>query len=92
MAKKQYHYISVFYGYENEKGENATATLAVFCSSETQDSKGGIPTMGYLIKVAKDNCEQKGQKYKEGSLFIVSIVKLTKSQYDALNDRTEPKE
>ncbi len=93
MAKKiQYHYIATQHNFIKENGELGTSSMSVLCKSEDDKNHGGIPTMGYLIKEARKSTEAKGWKFVEESLFIISIIKLTKEQYVALNDKTEPED
>lgn len=88
MARKEkYYYIAGMYNVE--KGDKvATVSTSCFCVTN-DDNPSGIPTMGYLVKSAKKFAKSKGEKYIEGSFYIVSIIKLTKEQYEQLTDNTE---
>ena len=92
MAKKKYHYLSALYNTVDKDGERKTSSMSFFCVSEDDKNPSGIPTMGFMLKKVHENCEKRGCTYEEGSFYIVSIIKLSKAQYDNLNDETIPED
>lgn len=91
MAKKrQYHYIVVFY--KMEKDNVAEWDASTYLCSQDETNPAGIPTMGYLIRHAKEDCERRGGKYVDDSLYISNLMKLTKAQYENLVNRDETSE
>lgn len=86
-TKRQYHYLVVFYKVEVD-GKTEWNSASYLCSTcETNPS--GIPTKGYMINRAKKDAERQGGKYIDGSLYLSSMMKLTKAQYDAMLDEEE---
>ena len=81
--KKQYNYLLATYQ-EKIDGEEKWADLAILCKTD-KSTPAGIPTKGYLVEQARGAALQYGAEYIEGSLHILNIIKLTKSQYEALN-------
>ena len=87
MTKRKYYYIVVFYKVEKENTIEWNASTYLCCTGET--NLAGIPTMGYLIRHAKDDAERHNGKYIEDSLYISNLMKITKSQYENLMNRDE---
>ena len=90
MAKRQYHYIVVFYKVEKDNTFEWNASTYLCSTNDTNPA--GIPTMGYLIRHAKDDAERQGGKYVEDSLYISNLMKLTKAQFDNLTNNDETNE
>ena len=90
MKQRQYHYIVVFYKIEDKGAVEFNASTCLCSTNETNPA--GIPTKGYLIRHAKEDAERRGGKYVDGSLYIGSITKLTKAQYEALMNDDETNE
>lgn len=88
--KRQYYYIVVFY--KVAKAETVEWNASTYLCSTNETNPAGIPTNGYLIQHAKADAERHGGVYVENTLYISSMMKLTKAQYDALMDEEEPKE
>ena len=86
--KRQYHYIVTLYKVEKNDG-GVEYECSTFLCSTNETCPAGIPTMGYMVRRAKLNAELHGNKYVDGSLYISSLIKLTKAQYDALMDKKE---
>lgn len=90
MAKKTlYYYLTANYGILID-GKRQTNLWTALCSSDSERNPSGIPSMGYIIKSARDFCQKEGYEFIEGSVSVISIIKLTKSQFDALNNTKEP--
>ena len=87
MAKRQYYYIVVFYKVEKDNTVEWNASTYLCSTNETNPA--GIPTMGYLIRHAKDDAERHGGKYVDESLYISNLMKLTKAQFDNLSNKDE---
>ena len=94
MARKksQYHYISGLYNIVKKNGKKGSLSTSFICSADKETNPSGIPTMGFMVKSCRKYAEKKGGQYVDGSFFIMSIIKLTKEQYDALNDTNEPED
>ena len=94
MAKKKtkYHYISGLYNIEKEEGKKESNSASFLCKTDENDNPSGIPTMGYMTKCCRKHAEESGCKYVDGSFFILSIIELTKEQYDALQSTDEPED
>ena len=45
--------------------------------------------MGYMVKKARLSALARGEVYVEGSFCVLSLIKLTEAQYNALGDHTE---
>lgn len=90
MKRIQYHYIVVFYKVENDGSVELNCSTYLCSTNETNPA--GIPTKGYLIRHAKEDAERRGGKYVEDSMYISSITKLTKAQYEALMNDDETNE
>ena len=80
--KKQYNYLLATYR-EKIDGKEEWANLAILCKTDNS-TPAGIPTKSYLVEQARVEALQYGAEYIEGSLHILNIIKLTKSQYEAL--------
>lgn len=89
MAKRQYHYISALYNIV-ENGEKKTMSTTFMCSTD-ESNPSGIPTMGFMVGNARKWAIDHNVEYVENSFYIISIIKLTKAQFDQLNDNEEPK-
>lgn len=90
MAKKTlYYYLSVEYEVL-VGGKRMFNRMNIFADSNSERNPSGIPTMGKIIKVTRDFCNKDGYEYVNGSVTILSMIKLTKAQFDALNDTKEP--
>lgn len=85
--KRIYTYVASYYNYKDENGVRQTCYVSYLCDVKVSDNPSGIPSCGNMIYQAKTYCEEHGYKYIEGSLFILSIIKLTKAQFNALNDK-----
>ena len=91
MAKKrQYHYIVVFY--KTEIDNVLSWDASTYLCSQDETNPAGIPTMGYLIRHAKEDAKRRGGKYVDGSLYISNLMKLTKAQYENLMKKDETSE
>lgn len=94
MAKKKarYHYISGMYNITKDGEKKETNSTSFVCATNENDNPSGIPTMGYMTKCCRKHAEKSGYEYVEGSFFILSIIELTKEQYDALQSTDEPED
>ena len=89
MAKKQYYYIAAMYN--AMAGEQMKTLSTTFtCVTDPATNPSGIPTMGYMVANRKKYAKGKGYEYVEDSFYIISIIKLTKAQYEQLIDKEEP--
>lgn len=78
-----------YYNSIHKDGVEKTGIMIFTCKTTDE---AGIPTKGYITKASRNAAEKAGNKFVEGSVVVVSIMKLTKAQYDNLMDETEPEE
>lgn len=89
MAKKKYYYIAALYNII-ENGEKKTMSTSYFCTTDDENNPSGIPTMGFMVARSKRWAKEHNVEYVEDSFYIISIIKLTKAQFEQLNDKAEP--
>ena len=87
--RTKYHYVVSYYNSINKYGAEKTSIMTFTCKTTDE---AGIPTKGYITKASRNAAEKAGNKFVEGSVVVVSIMELTKAQYDNLMDETEPEE
>ena len=80
--KKEYYLFNVAFNVISPDGKHNTR-----CYHITADD---FPTKGILDANCRKMTIKQGDKYPEKNCTILFFSKLTKSQYDALNDNSEP--
>lgn len=91
MAKNQYYYIAAMYNVM-DGGQMKTLSTTYSCVTDPATNPSGIPTMGYMVANSRKYAKSKGYEYVEDSFYIISLIKLTKAQYEQLQKKEEPKE
>lgn len=94
MSKKktQYYYVAGLYNVDKGNGELGTLNTSFMCTTESDINPSGISTQGRMLASVKKYAQSKGYTYIDGTFIIMSIIKLTKEQFDALNDLKEPED
>ena len=90
MAKKQYYYIAAMYN-AMDGDQMKTMSTTYSCVTDPATNPSGIPTLGYMVANCRKYAKSKGYEYVEDSFYIISLIKLTKAQYEQLIDKEEPK-
>ena len=90
MAKNQYYYIAAMYNVM-DGGQMKTLSTTYSCVTDPATNPSGIPTMGYMVANSRKYAKSKGYEYVEDSFYIISLIKLTKAQYEQLQKKEEPK-
>ena len=73
-------------------GNQSSTNMSFLAATTKEECPAGIPSMGIMVAEAKKECKKDGFVYVKDSLYVISIIKLTKAQFDALSDEEEPQE
>lgn len=90
MPKNQYYYIAALYN-AMYGDQMKTLSTTYSCVSDPATNPSGIPSLGCMVANSRKYAKDKGYEYVEDSFYIISLIKLTKAQYEQLIDKEEPK-
>ena len=88
MGKKTYCYIAGVYNIDVD-GVGSRSFMGLTYRSDMGINPSGIPTMGTMEGICRHTAESNGGKYVEGTLVLLNLARLSKSQYERLRDRKD---